>query len=210
MKKRNPILVLILSLITLNFYGLYWLITTRKFLKDRTQVKMSSNFWIIVPIIINALYYISRLLTLASTSNQSNSSAAASLAKAPNPQAAAMAALIILVIMLIIVIFFAVMEIIWYIRYAKAANQYTQGRINTGITAASLFIIGPIANAILQSQYNNFIDSGSSGGLGQPVPVNQPQANVYNQALGNTENSQQTTAPGNMPSNDSPLPPAQV
>ncbi|HYH74345.1 MAG TPA: hypothetical protein VD735_00130 [Candidatus Saccharimonadales bacterium] len=58
MKKRNPVLVCILSLITFNLYNVYWLYVTRKELHGTTGVpkRIPRVLWLCIPWIIFSIW----------------------------------------------------------------------------------------------------------------------------------------------------------
>lgn len=136
MKKRNIFLVFLFSLITSGIYSFYWLYVTRKEL-NKVNTNQVPSIWLLLA--VTAIDYtvaiiVSRLM--------------------PSNHALLFIPLIVTLITIIVVIY-------WYWKYAKAANEYTKGKVSTGLTFFFLLVFSPIGLAIAQSGYNYMIELSS-------------------------------------------------
>ena len=157
MKKRNPLAVFVLSIITLGIYDLYWLVVTRRELNEKTNQRIPSIWLLFAPIAGIVL------VTLLQAVMHSAS---------PNP-GTANASVNILSIIVALLAFLVVLPIsfYWFLKYSKAANEYTNGACGTGLAFVLLWLLQFIGVAVVQDYYNDVI-----GGSGQPAAPIQPTA----------------------------------
>ena len=158
MKKRSPLYVATLTLITVGIYGIYWLYITRKELVLRLQNNRAiPSFWLLfAPLII-------LLLALP----------IGTIAKGP-----AANVLLIGVAMLAIVAML-IIGLVWFWRYCFTVHTVVQ---DTDAGVLYLFWIvlcflglGFIWPALIQGQLNKCIDRANGGGNGgQPVTASTP------------------------------------
>lgn len=147
MKKRNPILVFVFSLITFNIYYLYWLASTRKELIEKTKIKIPSIWLMLAPVIIMfgliaaavALQIHDNSISPVSSNNQLSSSVA------------------LLIGLVYIMSFLVILPVTfyWLWRYCKAVEKFTKGDLSYVLSFVLLWLLGMIGAAILQDKYNN-------------------------------------------------------
>ena len=156
MKKRNPFLVLLLSIVTLGIYALYWLYITRKEILQYAENK--NAIWpvayLLAPILAIVIIFPLALL------NQGDS-----------PVNKAVQALVFLVGAAAI-IGSLVIPFIWFYKYSKTTGEVTKGL--EGITLFILLIILSMFAAtivwqvLVQIELNKFVDKQFGGNTPQP------------------------------------------
>lgn len=179
MKKRNPIIVFILSVITLGIYDLYWLAVTRRELNAKTGHKVPSVWFLVSPFI---LIFISIIMLIAgSTSNMSNNNNY-SLSTSTHYNMAGIIGLILIIVASIAMFFISAY---WFYKYSKAVDEYTSGKMSTAVAFLTLWIVHVIGVALIQDAYNDTLDgpmsapagtAPSGGGLVQPPASTPPPA----------------------------------
>lgn len=170
MKKRNPLLVFIFSIITLDIYSLYWLYSTKTVLNQKNTKKVPSLWWIIGSLIIDMVSFV---IIRRSSMGTTMSSSTGGYSSSNN---------VGFIIETIIYIILVIVYIIWFLKYAKAANEYTSGKISTSLAFILMFLLFPLGAAVVQNAYNKTLESGGD-------PVNANQANPPQQPMPNPENS---------------------
>jgi len=215
MKKRNPLAVVLLSIITLGIYDLYWLVKTKKVLNEKTKHHIPSIWILIAPIIIILIGYI---LIFVAAAEASTSSPATSVNSgynysygysSPNntstisssSSSSSSSAVIILVAYGVVAIGFLaalIISIIWFYKFSKAINEYTQGKMTTAVAFLILYLIHLIGVALIQDIFNDMENNGQAiNNNFAPAMAGAPFAAPVN-------NSPQQTMP--LPQNQSTVP----
>jgi glucan phosphoethanolaminetransferase (alkaline phosphatase superfamily) len=154
MKTRNPILVAVFALLTLNIYGFYWLNSTRKTLMKHTGMAVPS-IWLLVGPYVVALGVYAAFITKAVMQHPATASG-------QPPREILYLFLAEWLVMLVL----AIVNIYWYLKYGKAVKAYTRGEMGTAVSFLLLFLLGGIGMGIIQDTYNG-LDS-------VPDPATQP------------------------------------
>ncbi|HUD06573.1 MAG TPA: DUF4234 domain-containing protein [Candidatus Saccharimonadales bacterium] len=155
MKKRKPLVVVALSLITLSIYYLYWLADTRKELNEKTMIKVPSMWLILVSFLGPALF--AYAIVLANLHVYSSTSASTTT----NP----FSSLVLILIYLVIVLLAIPPAFYWYYKFSKAVDAYTNKEVNIILCFILMWILSFIGAAILQDKFNDI-----SGGRPSPQP----------------------------------------
>lgn len=163
MKKRNPIVVLLLSLVTLGIYDIYWLAVTKKELNQKTKVHTPTLWMIFAPPLIGTVVILITFLLRKPT--VTNSAAIVGLHVSGGN---------ILVIIVYILMILAVLplSLYWFLKFSKAVNEYTSGRMSTGLSFVLLWLLHFIGVAVVQDSFNDTNDNVAMAGFNQPQPSN--------------------------------------
>ncbi len=189
MKKRNPFLVFLFSLITLGIYDLYWLVQTKKELNAKTKHHIPTIWLLVFPLVIIAAGVILLIVTgphTTTTSNNFNYGYSYGPQSTTSTTSTTGVPVLSLALYLVGILLTIVISFYWFFKYSKAVNEYTSGKMNTGLTFILLWLLHLIGIALVQDAYNDVIDSGGPAGTAtaaatppavpaQPFPpMNQP------------------------------------
>lgn len=158
MKKRNPLAVILLSIVTLGIYDLYWLVQTKKVLNEKTKHHTPSIWLLFSPVLVLIAGYGLLIYSAASPGSGASAGGTAVLS-------------FILVVLGFIGLF--VISFIWFFKFSKAVNEYTQGKMSTAVSFLLLWILHLIGVAFIQDTFNDMLDEPSN--QAQPVMPAQPQ-----------------------------------
>jgi len=162
MKKRNPLLVFIFSIITSYIYTFYWLHSTGKELNQKNTKKVFSIWFLVGAYIVTYVAEIIFRAMNASANGMSSNKGVLSLVE----------------LLVYLVVFIA--YIVWYVRYTKSANEYLSGKLHTFWISILLIFLLPIGVAVIQNHYNKALESsGSPVNANQGNPPQQPMPNPY-------------------------------
>lgn len=206
MKKRSPLAVFLLSIITLGIYDIYWLVSTKKVLNQKTSHKIPSVWLLFSPLILIIISYV--LLVIGTVNSISNYSTT----KTHNGLYA-----IGLILLIVGAISGLVISIVWFFKYSKAVNEYTSGKMSTAVSFLVLFIIHLIGVALIQDAFNDVAAAPAGGAPMNPsMPMNSapPQAPMapsepsqQPMATQPTETAQPVSPPPAEPPSDPMAPP---
>jgi hypothetical protein len=163
MKKRNPLAVVALSIITCGIYDLYWLVSTKKVLNEKTQ-SHTPTIWLLIfpiPLIIigYALLIVDGLKTTTTAYNTSSSFGTTTQSAHPGLVLASFG----LIFIGFILSFF--LSGLWFYKYSKAVNEYTHGKMSTAVSFLVLWLIHLIGVALIQDAFND-VEVGDAAGMG--------------------------------------------
>jgi hypothetical protein len=168
MKKRNPIAVFGLSIITLGIYDLYWLVKTKAVLNKETNYKTPSIWLLFLPFAVLIAGYVVLVATVTTSQNTINNGYSYTYGNQGSDINHASVVGFILIGLGFVTTFF--ISAYWFFKFSKAVNQYTQGRMSTSVTFLVLWIVHLIGVALIQDTFNDMIDGIPA--VGPPVPVN--------------------------------------
>ncbi len=176
MKKRNPITVFLLSVITFGIYDLYWLVSTKKVLNEKTRSHTPTIWLLVIPVPMIIAGYILLFINAPSTTTTTNGFQN-SFSNSSNINTSAHPGLVFLAIALIIVGFLAsfLASAYWFYKYSKAVDEYTRGKMSTGVSFLILWLIHLIGVALIQDAFNDMEASGAAVGQNSP-PNNTPNS----------------------------------
>lgn len=191
MKKRNPLAVFFLSIITIGIYDLYWLATTKKELNAKTSHHTPSIWLLIAPLPVILVGYI-LLFTASGLKAVNNAYGNTTLSTSATNHTVAHPGMVLVSAILLLVGFISafIISIIWFFRYSKAVNEYTKGKMSTAVSFLVLWLIHLIGVALIQDTYNDVLD-GTSVNTQPPQPA--PAA-----------------SPGSLPPNNTQASPMQI
>ncbi len=163
MKNRSPITVFLLSIITLGIYDIYWLVVTKNELNKRTKQHVPTIWLLIFPLIPFIAGYIlliaSGMYSQPSTMNCIPQMYYTCPQDAPfniiNKNLLITGAIIILVSG----VTFLITSLIWFLKFSKAINEFTKGKMSTAVTFLILWLIHLIGVALIQDAINDQIGS---------------------------------------------------
>jgi len=169
MKKRNPLVVFILSIITLGIYDIYWLVKTKKVLNEKTSHHTPTIFLLFIPLIVIIVGYILLFslgthTTASSSYNSANFNAYGTSSTTPSHTSSLLISLAVIIIGFILEFF---ISIIWFYKFSKAINEYTNGKMSTAVSFLILWLIHLIGVALIQDSFNSMTE----GLAGNPQPV---------------------------------------
>ncbi len=144
MKHRNPLVVVLLSIITLGIYDLYWLAQSRKILNSSTNYKTPSVWFLIAPFVVVIVSYIGLIANMPRRTVYGTT-----------PTTLHAPLLIWLAILLLGSFVTFVITIWWFFQFSKAVNQYTNGKMTTAVTFLVLWVIHLIGVALVQDAFND-------------------------------------------------------
>jgi hypothetical protein len=179
MKKRNPAAVFFLSIITFGIYDLYWLVSTKNVMNQRVKDRVPTIAMLFLPWIVVAAGYILMFASGGSSTHTSSTSfyGDTTTTASSNPSNPG---LLLVAIGLILVGFLLtfILNAIWFFRYSKAVNEYTNGKMSTAVTFLILYLVHLIGVALIQDTFNDMIDGGATPGNmamagGQPASMGQ-------------------------------------
>lgn len=199
MKQRNPVVVFILSLITFGIYDIYWLVTTKKELNQRTSVHTPTIWLLFSPIVV---WIVALIVLFASSSAHTSGSYGGT------QNVSGTAAIGFLIVWAIAILIIIPITFFWFFKFSKAVNEYTHGKMSTGVTFLLLWLLHLLGVAIVQDTFNDMIASGGNGqGVmpSAPVQPNNPMSNpttnmvqpmVSTQPVNSPQNPQSIIQPG--------------
>lgn len=164
MKKRSPLTVLFLSIVTFGIYDVYWLVVTKNVLNRKTKQNIPSIWILIFPFITfisgYVIYGISGAYNQPSTMNCIPQMYYTCPTDAPlnsniNENLYITGAIIILVSG----VTFLITSLIWFFKFSKAINEYTKGKMSTAVSFLVLWLIQVLGVALIQDAINEQIDS---------------------------------------------------
>ena len=162
MKHRNPILVLVFSLLTGGIYFLYWLGSTRNTLNLTVKDKVPTIWLMAVPYLISLatvpLFFIASLASGNYSSNYNNSYST-NFNSAPAAQPLNKFIIVLLIFEFISIFIILPITFYWTYKFSKAIDEYTNGEFSTVLTFVVIWLLSYIGGAILQDKFNNFTPS---------------------------------------------------
>lgn len=172
MKRRNPFVVLLLSIITFGIYDLYWLVKTKGVLNRSTKVHVPTIWLILGPAVLSLLLYFVAFFTLYNNANLS-SSGVSSNTSGLSSEAHLM--VILPIVSGIFLIFVVITSFYWIFKFSKAINEYTGGKMTTGVTFILLWLVHLIGVALVQDAFNDMTEAGNTtAGPNFPAGPNPP------------------------------------
>lgn len=146
MKQRNIMAVIFFSIFTAGIYDLFWLVSVKKELNEKTKVHTPTLWLLFSPIIL--LVVVGILAGLLSAGTHEASTTGANLAS----------------ILVGIVAIVAVLPITfyWFFKFSKAVSEYTRGEINTAVAFLLLWLLRFIGLAVIQDKFNDMLAAGTS------------------------------------------------
>ena len=144
MKYRNPLVVLLLSLVTFGIYDIYWLVKTKKDLNNKTKLHIPTIWLLFGPPVAIAVFSVGGTLIRLTIYHS-------------NTLVLLVTALDILALTVIVPISFY-----WYLKFSQSVNEYTDGKLNTGLTFILLWILHMIGIAVVQEGINELLATESS------------------------------------------------
>lgn len=176
MKFRNPLTVLILSIVTLGIYDLYWLVKTKKVLNDTTRIHTPTIWLLFSPIgllfMIVVLYVIFAHPKMTPTTITYGHMVTSSTTNSGFP-------LFLLFLEFITIIILIPVTFYWFFQFSKAINEFTNGEMNTGVSFLLLWLLHFIGVIIVQDKFNDMINAGHGSGYAlsptaSPIPALAP------------------------------------
>lgn len=162
MKKRNPLAVLVLSIITFGIYDLYWLVKTKQELNRRTQVHVPTIWLLFAPL----------LIFLGLTALSIGTALLGSAARYSSGRGFLLGAGIIIELVYILAILAAIpISFYWFLKFSKAIDQYTNGKMGTGVTFLLVWALHLIGVAVIQDTFNDMLDAGTVPGASSANPT---------------------------------------
>lgn len=177
MKHRSLAAVIFFSIITLGIYDIFWLVSTKKVLNERTQVHVPTIWVLFLPVVILFVAFGMMMAVMGSGS--------------------ATGSVIALIIELVAFVAIIPITFYWFFKYSKAVSQFTGGRLNTAVTFLLLWLIRFIGIAIIQDEFNGM----QEGDMPQqplaaaPLAPVAPVAPLYGQTLPQQPVDQQPAQP---------------
>ncbi|MHB1865338.1 MAG: DUF4234 domain-containing protein [Candidatus Saccharimonadales bacterium] len=180
MQKRNPFVVVILSIITLGIYDIYWLVKTKTELNAKTSQHVPSIWLLVSPIIPVVVGYI--LLLIGAHGSQSTQTNYYGTTVVTNSSSGGNHSLILIGVVIMVIGWIAVLflSMWWLYKFSKAVNEYTHGKMSTAVTFLILWLIHLIGVALVQDTFNDMLDqpmAAASAAPGGPMPPF-PQAGI--------------------------------
>lgn len=168
MKRRNPFMVLFLSIITLGIYDVYWLVKTKAVLNQKTKIHTPSILLIFVPIVIVVALIIGVIIVYmhhsAVTPAIGYGAPAPSFSDKYGP-------LLILSLDLFAFLVIVPTTFYWFFKFSKAINEYTNGELSTGVAFLLLWLLHFIGLIIVQDKFNDMLDAGYASPQLRPNPM---------------------------------------
>ena len=170
MKRRNPFVVLLLSIITFGIYDLYWLVKTKGVLNRSTKVHVPTIWLILGPAVLSSiLYFLLIFVTVANKAKLSSPGVSSSTSGLSVPMLTTVILLFVSGIFLIFASFY------WIFKFSKAVNEYTGGKMTTGVTFILLWLVHLIGVALVQDAFNDMTEAGNTtAGPNFPAGPNPP------------------------------------
>lgn len=214
MKKRNPLVIVILSIITFGIYDIYWLYVTKEELNAKTKQHVPSIWLLFSPIILIIAGVILLILgsanahTVTSTPIYSNGFTTTTTSTVGVNGGEYFAGVGLVVLSCIV---FTIISMIWFYKFSKAVNEYTSGKMTTAVTFLILWLIHWVGIALVQDAFNDMdgpVLASTQGPTAAPMPpLSTTGQDPVNQSF-------QQTAPVAMPNYQAasgpvqPIPPA--
>lgn len=145
MRKRSPLAVFVLSIVTFGIYDIYWLVTTKKVLNRETRIRIPTIWLLFLPVLLLIILVPLTVLLPLLASSGTHSSAAATVGTS----------LFLIIFQMIIVLAVLPISFYWFFKYSKAVNEYTRGAMNTGVTFLLLWLLHLIGVALVQDAFND-------------------------------------------------------
>lgn len=192
MKKRNPLAVFLLSIVTFGIYDLYWLAKTRKELNDKTSIKIPSIWILFIPAIIAVVAVIALLIASFAHSGATttftqvktiNGTTTTTTVNTGSSSSLHGAVLIFLIVYIMDMIALVVVGFMWFLKFSKAVNEYTSGKMSTGVTFLLTWFLHLIGVAIVQDAFNGMIDHGQAPGVAPAAMSPMMPAQSQNQPM---------------------------
>lgn len=151
MKQRNIMAVIFFSIFTAGIYDLFWLVSVKKELNEKTKVHTPTLWLLFAPVIL--LVVVGIVAGLLSSGTHGSSASGANLVS----------------ILVGIVAIVAVVPITfyWLFKFSKAVSEYTHGEINTAVAFLLLWLLRFIGLAVIQDKFNDMLAAGT--GLAAPA-----------------------------------------
>ncbi len=178
MKKRNPVGVFFLSLITFGIYDIYWLVVTKKVLNQKTDTKIPTIWLMFGPALIAIVVLVvlfstdRKLINTVPTTTTTTTVNSISTISIPSKQVSSNTTLLLAEIVIWIVIL--PISIYWLWKFSKAVDQYTNGKMNTAVSFLLLWLVQFIGLALIQDAFND-IETTPVGMTNSPMMQPTPQ-----------------------------------
>jgi len=148
MKKRSPVAVFLLSIITFGIYDIYWLVVTKKELNAKTKIHTPTVWLLFAPyILIFGFAVIAGIMAAGSSPSASSTNSAF--------------AVFTLVLYGLSFLLILPITFYWFFNFSKAVHEYTSGKMSTGVSFLLLWLLHLLGVAIIQDTFNDMIDAGS-------------------------------------------------
>src|ERR1035438_10445047 len=136
MKNRNPILVLVFSIITFGIYYLYWLSSTKKVLNKNTQKKVPTIWLMIIPFLFSiaavvAVFIISFHNTSVTSSTLNPTTGYYSSTSTTTSTGTTVVILLIQAISRLTIL---PLTFYWTFKFSKSLDEYTNSELSTVLT----------------------------------------------------------------------------
>lgn len=138
-KKRSPWVVLIFTLITLGYYGIYWAVVTNKSLRGKTLADKPSWMWLLLPAILVPVASVITFIIVI-VAYFSNEIATDTVTVIFNTMTVAQ-----------VVLFFA-LTLPWIVPFTKLIQ--TKTGLNRWWTLVAYFFVGPLVAVPVQNRIN--------------------------------------------------------
>ena len=183
MKKRNPLAVFFLSIVTFGIYDLYWLAVTKNELNQKTSTKIPSIWLLAAPfvliIVLFSIIFFSAMNSVKSGNNNTVTSYSTSTSittTSTSTAATNKASLVILIAYGLAFIAIVPITFYWFWKFSKSVNEYTSGTMSTAVAFLLLWLLHFIGVALVQDKFNDMIDQGTQPSAPMPnqTPPSQP------------------------------------
>jgi hypothetical protein len=184
MKKRKLLGIVGLSIITLGIYALVWLVKIKKELNSKNKIHIPTIWLLFVPQIIMIVSFILLLViglsgnsspsTSTTTTYNFNSASATNYSfnsSTPAASTSTIASLLIFIFLyfISIILWFGI-GFYWFLRFSKAVNEYTDGKMGIGETFLLFWVLQFLGILVLQDTFNDMINEGTiPNGPSQPA-----------------------------------------
>lgn len=171
MKKRNPLAVFFLSIITFGIYDLYWLVVTKKELNQKTHTKTPTIWLLFAPFIlligVTIALVVSNAHSMPTTTTNVTTNYSINSYSSSTPSGSSIGLLIAYFLAILIVL---PISFYWFWKFSKAVNEYTSGTMSTAVAFLLLWLLHLIGVALVQDKFNDMIDQGTQPGTPGPNP----------------------------------------
>lgn len=133
--------VVLLSIVTLGIYDLFWLVSVKKELNQKTTVHTPTLWLLFTPLLAFAVVIAAMFMT-AGGSNRGSAIAE-------------------LIINMVAVLAIIPITFYWFFKFSKAVNEYTKGEMSTAMSFILLWLLRFIGLAVIQDKFNDMIAAGS-------------------------------------------------
>jgi len=137
--------VIFWSLLTFGIYDLFWLVSVKKELNAKTNVKTPSVLILFAPI---GIVFIGAIIGAIATSNVSDKATAANI--------------VTLIVYAVAIFAFLPIYFLWFFKFSKSVSVYTNGELSTAVNMLLLWMLRFVGMAIMQDKFNDMIAAGQA------------------------------------------------